>query len=73
MRLNDTTRTYFERLATISTPAEAARYNGILDPAKAGPIQQYFREKEPMHWSMLRTSISPTIIRPTFQHRKVKQ
>src|SRR5579863_9992162 len=28
MRLNDTTRTYFEKLATIGTPAEAARYNG---------------------------------------------
>jgi len=67
MRLNDTTRTYFERLATILTPAEAARYNGILDPAKAGPIQQYFREKEPMHWSMLRTSISPTIIKGGFR------
>jgi acetylornithine deacetylase/succinyl-diaminopimelate desuccinylase-like protein len=29
MRLNDTTRTYFEKLASIST---AARYNGLLDP-----------------------------------------
>jgi acetylornithine deacetylase/succinyl-diaminopimelate desuccinylase-like protein len=67
MRLNDTTRTYFERLATISTPEEAARYNGILDPAKAAAIQQYFREKEPMHWSMLRTSISPTILKAGFR------
>jgi acetylornithine deacetylase/succinyl-diaminopimelate desuccinylase-like protein len=67
MRLNDTTRAYFERLATISTPAEAARYNGILDPAKAPEIQRYFREKEPMHWSMLRTSISPTILKAGFR------
>ena len=26
MRLNDTTRTYFEKLATISPPEQAARY-----------------------------------------------
>jgi acetylornithine deacetylase/succinyl-diaminopimelate desuccinylase-like protein len=67
MRLNDTTRTYFERLATISTPAEAARYNGILNPAKAAEIQKYFREHEPMHWSMLRTSISPTMLKAGFR------
>src|SRR5215471_649487 len=67
MRLNDTTRAYFARLATISTPAEAARYNGILDPAKAREIQRYFRDKEPMHWSMLRTSISPTILKAGFR------
>ena len=67
MRLNDTTRTYFERLATISAPAEAARYNGILDPAKSAAIQQYFRQNEPMHWSMLSTSISPTIIKAGFR------
>jgi acetylornithine deacetylase/succinyl-diaminopimelate desuccinylase-like protein len=67
MKLNDTTRTYFERLATISTPAEAARYNGILDPAKSAAVNQYFRQNEPMHWSMLRTSISPTIIKGGFR------
>ncbi len=33
MRLNDTTRTYFEKLATISTPEKAARYNALLNPA----------------------------------------
>ena len=35
MRLNDTTRTYFEKLATVSTPEEAARYNGSDPPAIA--------------------------------------
>ena len=33
MRLNDTTRTYFERLASISPPSEAARYNGAARSA----------------------------------------
>ena len=67
MRLNDTTRAYFERLATISTPEEAARYNGLADPAKRAAINQYFRQNEPMHWSMLRTSISPTMLKAGFR------
>jgi acetylornithine deacetylase/succinyl-diaminopimelate desuccinylase-like protein len=67
MRLNDTTRAYFERLATISTPEERARYNGLGDPAKQAAINQYFRQHEPTHWSMLRTSISPTIIKGGFR------
>ncbi len=62
MRMNDTTRTYFERLATLSGPEDAARYNGIVNPEKAAAIQEYFAEFEPQHHSMLRTSISPNII-----------
>jgi acetylornithine deacetylase/succinyl-diaminopimelate desuccinylase-like protein len=62
MRLNDTTRTYFERLAGISSPERAARYNGIVNPEKSAAIQEYFAEHEPAHHSMLRTSISPNII-----------
>jgi len=67
MRLNDTTRAYFERLATISTPEEASRYNRLNDPAQAPAIDRYFAEKEIRHYSMLRTSISPTIIRAGFR------
>ena len=36
MRLNDTTRYYFEKLATISDPEAAARYKGLSDPQKVG-------------------------------------
>lgn len=61
MRLNDTTRTYFERLGTISTPEQRERYNGLLDPAKTAAVQEYLRVNEPMHNSMLRTSLSPNI------------
>jgi acetylornithine deacetylase/succinyl-diaminopimelate desuccinylase-like protein len=63
MKLNDTTRTYFERLAGISTPEQAARYNGLLHPERAAAIQEYLRKNEPGHYSMLRTSISPTMIK----------
>jgi acetylornithine deacetylase/succinyl-diaminopimelate desuccinylase-like protein len=62
LRLNDTTRAYFERLATISSPEDAARYNGLFDPARSEAIQNYLQANEPGHYSMLRTSISPTIL-----------
>ncbi len=62
MRLNDTTRTYFERLATVSTPQQAARYHGLLDPERTVNTQHYLQEFEPTHYSMLRTSVVPTIV-----------
>jgi acetylornithine deacetylase/succinyl-diaminopimelate desuccinylase-like protein len=67
MRLNDTTRTYFEKLAALSSPAEAERYNGLLDPAKSPAIREYLAEHEPGHYSMLHTSISPNILNAGYQ------
>jgi len=67
LRLNDTTRAYFERLAAISPPDQAYRYNHILDPSKAAAIDDYFASSELLHFSMLRTSISPTMIRAGFR------
>ena len=67
MRLNETTRTYFERLATISPPEQAARYRGLADPAQSVAIQRYLAEYEPPHYSMLRTSVVPTILSAGFR------
>jgi acetylornithine deacetylase/succinyl-diaminopimelate desuccinylase-like protein len=67
MRLNDTTRAYFERLAAISPPADAARYRGILDPARAPDIDRWFRLHDPGHYSILRTSVVPTILKGGFR------
>jgi len=44
MRFNDTTRTYFEKLATIGTPEEAERYNGLFNPSKAAASREYLAE-----------------------------
>jgi len=63
MRLNDTTRTYFEKLAGISTPEKAVRYNALLNPQRAAAAQRYLAEHEPMHYSMLRTSVVPTMLK----------
>jgi acetylornithine deacetylase/succinyl-diaminopimelate desuccinylase-like protein len=67
MRLNDTTRTYFEKLATISPPDKAERYKGLMDPARTAAVQQYLRVNEPQHYSMLRTSVVPTILNAGFR------
>jgi acetylornithine deacetylase/succinyl-diaminopimelate desuccinylase-like protein len=67
MRLNDTTRTYFERLAGISSPEKAARYNGLTNPARTAAIQSYLAEHEPSHYSMLRTSVVPTVLKAGFR------
>ena len=62
IRLNETTAAYFERLAGISPPDAAARYLAVLDPATQAEADEYFREFEPRHASMLRSSLSPNII-----------
>jgi acetylornithine deacetylase/succinyl-diaminopimelate desuccinylase-like protein len=58
-RLNDTTRAFFERLATISTPEEAAWYRNVLDPK----VQETLKVKKPQYYSMLRTSVVPTMLK----------
>ncbi len=63
MKLNDTTRTYFEKLAGMSPPERAARYKALLNPATTQAAQQYLRENEPGRYSMLRTSVVPTMMK----------
>jgi acetylornithine deacetylase/succinyl-diaminopimelate desuccinylase-like protein len=67
--INETTGTYFKRLAALSTADEAKRYRDVLspDPSVSGPADAYFREHEPFHASVLRTSISPTIIQAGYR------
>jgi acetylornithine deacetylase/succinyl-diaminopimelate desuccinylase-like protein len=64
IQLNETTRTYFTRLAAISPPAEAMRYRAIIgtDPKAASEAADYFARNEPALASTVRSSISPTII-----------
>jgi acetylornithine deacetylase/succinyl-diaminopimelate desuccinylase-like protein len=63
MRLNDTTRTYFEKLASISPPAVAARYNALLTQQGSAEAQRYLAENDPQAYSMLRTSVVPTMLK----------
>jgi acetylornithine deacetylase/succinyl-diaminopimelate desuccinylase-like protein len=63
MRLNDTTRTYFEKMAAISPPEEAEHYTALLDPRRSAAAQHYLKEKDPAKYSMLRTSVVPTMLK----------
>jgi len=63
MRLNDTTRAYFQRLILLSPPDRAAIYKALLDVKTAGPAQAYLREHAPAEYSMLRTSVVPTMMK----------
>jgi acetylornithine deacetylase/succinyl-diaminopimelate desuccinylase-like protein len=67
MRLNDTTRTYFERLAMVSSPQDAQRYKDLFVKSKSAAAQKYLRENEQQNYSILRTSVVPTIIRAGFR------
>jgi acetylornithine deacetylase/succinyl-diaminopimelate desuccinylase-like protein len=69
IRLNDTTRAYFTRLAGISPAEEAARYRAVIAPdAEAAAVaDEYLFEHEPRHSSMLRTSVSPNIFQAGYR------
>lgn len=64
IRLNDTTRAYFTRLATVSTGDEAARYKAVVsgDLKALGDADTWFLANEPRTASTLRTSVSPTMM-----------
>ena len=63
MRLNETTRSYFENLGKISTGERAATYRALLDPGTAPGAQNFLREHSPHEYSMLRTSVVPTMLK----------
>lgn len=71
MRLNDITRTFFERLAKISPPEEAFLYSHIADPQIGDMVQEKIRHSNTLYNSMLRTSIAPTIIKGGFRENVI--
>ncbi len=67
MRLNETTRAFFSRLAKISPADDAFLYTHLEDPANSEMIQERLRAQYVTYNSMLRTSIVPTIIKGGFR------
>jgi acetylornithine deacetylase/succinyl-diaminopimelate desuccinylase-like protein len=63
MRLNDTTRAFFERTAKISAPDEVFQLTHLDDPT----VQDTLRRTNVTYNSMLRTSISPNILKGGFR------
>jgi acetylornithine deacetylase/succinyl-diaminopimelate desuccinylase-like protein len=66
-RFNETTRAYFETLATVSDTATAARYRDLFVDARAAAAREYLAVNEPGNYSMLHTSISPTMLSAGYQ------
>ncbi len=67
VRFSKTTRTYFERLAEISTAEDADRYNNVENPQRSEAIQQHFLETFPYHYSISRSSVAPTVMDAGFR------
>ena len=67
MRLNETTRAFFSRLAKISPADEGYLYSHLEDSTNSEAVQEKLRTANPMYNSMLRTSIVPTIIKGGFR------
>ena len=63
VRLNETTRVYFERLASISPPDKAARYRALASPQTQTEVLNYLAANEPERASMLHTSVVPTLLK----------
>jgi acetylornithine deacetylase/succinyl-diaminopimelate desuccinylase-like protein len=73
LRINETTGAYFKRLATM-VPAERAKiYRDVLnpDPKVAKAAADWMLDNEPHHWSMLHTSLVPTIIDGGFRYNVI--
>ena len=67
MRLSDTTKAYFQRMATISSPEDAFIYTHLDDPALGAMARERLRLTDFTKFSMLHTSISPTMINGGFR------
>jgi acetylornithine deacetylase/succinyl-diaminopimelate desuccinylase-like protein len=71
VRFNDTTRTYFRRLAEISAPEDAYRYLNVENEEESDAIQRHFLETFPYHYSISRTSVVPTVIDAGFRRNVI--
>ena len=71
--LNETTGTYFTRLAALSPPDVAQHYRDVLigNPKAAAAADAWLREHEPRHASMLRTSVSPNIVQAGYRNNVI--
>jgi acetylornithine deacetylase/succinyl-diaminopimelate desuccinylase-like protein len=71
--LNETTRSYFARLAEIEEGQVARRYRDVLssDPAVVAAADAWLRANEPSKASMLRTSVSPNIVQGGYRNNVI--
>ena len=71
IRLNETTRAYFERMAALHEGDARTRYANVENPERQADIDDWFRANDPHHYSSLRTSVVPTIIDAGFRRNVI--
>ena len=74
LRVNETTGTYFRKLAASAPSPEAAkRYRDVLspDPKVSAPAAEWMLRNEPEHWSTLHTSAVPTILTAGYRYNVI--
>jgi acetylornithine deacetylase/succinyl-diaminopimelate desuccinylase-like protein len=73
LRINETTGTYFRKLAAAAPPEAAKRYRDLLspDPKVSGPAADWMLQNEPEHWSMTHTSLVPTILTAGYRYNVI--
>ena len=74
LRVNETTGSYFRALASMASSPEAAqRYRDVVnpDPNVHKPAAAWMLQNEPQHWSMLHTSLVPTILEGGYRYNVI--
>ena len=71
VRLNETTRTYFQRMAEISKTEDAFRYNNVENAEESNAIQNHFLATFPYHYSISRSSVAPTVMDAGFRRNVI--
>jgi acetylornithine deacetylase/succinyl-diaminopimelate desuccinylase-like protein len=73
LRINETTAAYFKKLATMVRPEVALQYRNVLspDPKVSGAAAAWMLDNEPHHWSMLHTSLVPTIVTAGYRYNVI--
>ena len=73
VRLNETTREQFKRLATVSPPDHARQLRAVLseNPTEVQAAVGYLQEHLPEYAALLRTSVSPTILQGGYRYNVV--
>ena len=69
IHLNETTLSYFQKMAEISSPEEAAVYRAVLKPGtkEADDAFAWLRKNQPSQASMLHTSVSPNMFQAGYR------
>ena len=73
LQISETTVAYFRTLSTLVAPDVAARYRDVLnpDPKVSAPAARWLLENEPQHWSMLHTSLVPTMVEGGYRYNVI--